>query len=216
MNSMTVNEFDPETVDRMLEYLYSGDYSGKVSIEADLCESIQALTMYQANMDDWEEDPLYIHAKVNAIGDFFNIPDLRTLANQKIEKRLTAEWDIDSFVHLLQIVSDTCSEDIDLRKIVTKAAALHINELVGHKGWRSLHMSGEVHDDIHKYVVERLTVDFDRKHSQHLADLAKQLNDPFCHACPRGFGTCRPMLKKGSFLSDDYQVVCSICRGSGI
>ncbi|RDA94003.1 hypothetical protein CP533_5024 [Ophiocordyceps camponoti-saundersi (nom. inval.)] len=107
-NTIDMNAFDPQTVGRLVQYLYTGDYSesdddyrnidiGKGMMPllcVAFCVANQLMPKIQASPATDSKSPppvrvptpkaLSTHIKVNAIGDYYAITKLMSLANSKI------------------------------------------------------------------------------------------------------------------------------------
>lgn len=80
---------------------------------------------------------LLCHVRVNAIGHYYNIPSLVTLANDYIDSTFRKRWSVDSFsVAAIEALSRTGDES--LHSIMSDAAADHISELVQSKKFEKL------------------------------------------------------------------------------
>ncbi|KAJ9133171.1 hypothetical protein NKR23_g10918 [Pleurostoma richardsiae] len=99
-------DFDVDTVDRMLDFLYTKDYRVESTPEAILC-----------------------HARMNAIADYYDISQLVALANSRIDHAFREDWSAEAFFSLVRELSHSTG-DTALHKLVASAAADHIEELV--------------------------------------------------------------------------------------
>jgi hypothetical protein len=66
---------------------------------------------------------------VNAIADYYAIPDLIQLANDKIRTILMSTWHVDGFVDVIKDSFNT-TNDKDLQSLISFHAASHIDELL--------------------------------------------------------------------------------------
>ena len=69
------------------------------------------------------------HVRVNAAAEYYNLPQLKELANIKIQNVIETAWSPDGFLDGVEEVYNS-TNDKDLRKLVGKAAADHIAELI--------------------------------------------------------------------------------------
>jgi hypothetical protein len=74
-------------------------------------------------------DEIMLHVRVNAIADYYDIPQLRQLANTKIQHVLDTAWSADGFSGIIREVFQ-CNGDMELRKIMASTVAAHIEELI--------------------------------------------------------------------------------------
>lgn len=174
-----INGFDPDTVDRMIEFIYTGTYSASSTARSDKPIASHVLAAlgafregrrfipespFSTDLNDLRFDPveylrrpfnpLLLHVRVHAIADYFNLPSLRILANRKIDRLLQQHWNVEWFAHFAQAVADTCQTDTELLSIVTTMAALHIEELAGRDDWGKLDIPGGVHGDIYSKIMQ--------------------------------------------------------------
>ncbi|MCJ1387913.1 hypothetical protein MMC18_000756 [Xylographa bjoerkii] len=99
---IVLTEDDPDTVDRMVDYLYRLDYEDEPSIQ--YFES--------------PEGPLLINARVYAIADKYDISTLKTVAVQKTTKFLKMSWDEENFIAAFGLVwNATPIQDRSLREL---------------------------------------------------------------------------------------------------
>ncbi|KAI5283486.1 hypothetical protein KEM54_002097 [Ascosphaera aggregata] len=187
-NVIHINGFDADTVDRMIEYLYSGDYSLD-SHEADSVDSPAsaaimpssittisndiAVSALEEDMSDALKNPLLCHVRVNVVADCFNLPLLRNIANRKIAELLDKHWTVDWFAAFVQEVSDLCYTDKELRSITTTAAACHMKELAGREDWKRLNIPGDMHNEIYDILMRGHALKFaqDRKEKELMKEL---------------------------------------------
>lgn len=85
---------DPDMIGNMLSFLYTSDY--------------------QDDADDGR--PLLVNAKMYAVGDKYDIPALKTLAKDKFAAGLGPNWDIATFLEVLETAyTNTPASDRGLR-----------------------------------------------------------------------------------------------------
>lgn len=114
---ITLQEDDPDMVDRMLHFFYTSGYQ-----------------------DDLEgARPLLVNAHMYAIGDKYRIEALKGLAEEKFLQALDAGWDIVSFPEVIVTVyTTTLPSDRGLRDCLMPVLVKHKRELHGHEGFNSL------------------------------------------------------------------------------
>jgi hypothetical protein len=69
------------------------------------------------------------NVRVNAIADYYDIPQLKQLANTKIQHVLETSWSADGFSNIVKEVFNSTSV-MALHNIMTLTAATHIEELL--------------------------------------------------------------------------------------
>ena len=69
------------------------------------------------------------HVRVNAIADYYDIPQLKELANTKIQHIIETNWSPHGFSEVVKEVFNSIT-DRELREIVSLAATAHIEELL--------------------------------------------------------------------------------------
>ncbi|KAI5309741.1 hypothetical protein KEM55_002515 [Ascosphaera atra] len=165
-----ITDFDPDTVVRMLDYMYSGDYDDDQGPKA-----VESKNEDDAGSKDAKpSDMLLKHVKVNAIADCYEVVGLRELANEKISKILQDHWCVDVFPSFLQSTFDSTG-DCKIHNIAILTAASHINELVGREDYRKLELPASFHagvlTEVTKESEERRVALRETKRLIQLADL---------------------------------------------
>jgi hypothetical protein len=69
------------------------------------------------------------HVRVNAIADYYDIPQLKELANTKIQHIIETNWSPHGFSEVVKEVFNSTT-DRELREIMSLAATAHIEELL--------------------------------------------------------------------------------------
>ncbi|KAL8823987.1 MAG: hypothetical protein Q9191_005384 [Dirinaria sp. TL-2023a] len=112
-----LKEDDPDMIDNMLYFLYTSDY--------------------QDDADGGR--PLLVNAKMYAVGDKYDIPALKTLAKDKFAAGLGPNWDIATFLEVLETAyTNTPASDRGLRDCLAPVLLEHKNELHEHEGFAGL------------------------------------------------------------------------------
>ncbi|KAF2002433.1 hypothetical protein P154DRAFT_462410 [Amniculicola lignicola CBS 123094] len=97
---------------RVLEYMYTGDYSDDLS----------------SNFED--DPPLLKDPRVYALADMFFLEDLKALSTIKMQKKLQTLWTCDSFPDCIrEIYASTPNSDHAMRSAVIEVARVHVREL---------------------------------------------------------------------------------------
>ncbi|OXV09093.1 hypothetical protein Egran_03144 [Elaphomyces granulatus] len=107
---------------RVLQYIYTGDYSDEPSETLD------------SEDDDLE---LLKHPRIFALSGIFRIDDLKELSCNKFEDQLEQHWISDTFPHCIREIYST-SNNTDIRKIVVDAVASHSQDLVEKRSFQDL------------------------------------------------------------------------------
>ncbi|OPB42609.1 hypothetical protein A0O28_0037280 [Trichoderma guizhouense] len=164
--------FDSETVRRMVEYLYTGNYDpnqppnppkqnytvgsiqdvtpAKSTSGTSLKATIAALSVPATAAST--PDTL-IHVRVNAIADYYGIQGLTLLANQKIQQAYQAKWDAKAFLTSAKEALDNTG-DKKLHGMMALLAAQHLEELIASPQLADL--VGDFAADILRYHAHKL------------------------------------------------------------
>ena len=155
-----MNDDDPQTVKRMLFYLYTLDYpdngipdiqAGHVATGRSTPPHLQHksptttedMTGMSANPGT-SEDAHFTHESrmmnnvlVYAIAEKYDIPDLKTLAGGKFRSLARSKWPHDDFCALAEAVfSTTPDTDMGLRQIVLELCEKHFQDILQNKDSR--------------------------------------------------------------------------------
>ena len=157
---------DPETVRRMLSYLYTLDYSDErlpddstetVVAEATLPPHLRHKTKSAAGSETRsgrpssgvESKPLYDPKRLNnvlvyAVADKYDIPELKELAKRKFQGLMNNEWFNVEFEAVRNAVFEsTPSQDTGLRQILFQICIDHFEDIVKDIRLRSVVLSNE-------------------------------------------------------------------------
>jgi len=126
-NIININEFNSGTVKRMIQFMYKRDYNNGSSDNKDT--TIWLITA----------DITLYHVCINAIANYYNIPQLKELINIKIQYILGTSWFADKFPNIIKDVFSLIG-DLALHNIITLTAAEHIKELVKLKDFAELNV----------------------------------------------------------------------------
>ncbi|KAL8654319.1 MAG: hypothetical protein Q9226_003481 [Calogaya cf. arnoldii] len=156
-----LSEDDPNAVERMLRYLYTGNYddtdheaneeAGKTRIPPPT--SVQVVPDQRSETSSIASDALEkvatapVHVKVStltnnvlvySLADFHDLPLLKNLAQTKFEVRAADEWSVEDIITVLPIVyATTLDSDRGLRRIMQNVCLRSMDHLMCHKGFRS-------------------------------------------------------------------------------
>ncbi|QUC21241.1 uncharacterized protein UV8b_05484 [Ustilaginoidea virens] len=90
-NTFTIQNFDTDTVNRMLQFMYGVTYDEAPSEENN---QVDGETQSELSPSDQVRD----HLKVNRIADFYQLPELASLASSRIKLILQEDWSLDCFM----------------------------------------------------------------------------------------------------------------------
>lgn len=121
-----IDQFDPETVRRLVEFLYTGDY-GRQPQEP---QPVQEQTQGVVNTDDQDTPGTVLHVRVNAIADYYGVKALGHLATQKIKQAFQDKWDPQTFMITAKEALGA-SGDKTLHDAMARIAAENMTDLVG-------------------------------------------------------------------------------------
>ena len=155
-----MNDDDPQTIKRMLFYLYNLDYPdhGVPDIQAEHVATgrsspphlrhktpttIEEVTDRSANLELSESattthDPRMMNnVLVYAVAEKYDIPDLKDLAKTKFQNLAWSKWPHDHFYALAEAVfSTTPDTDMGLRQIVLDLCEQHFQDILKNKEFR--------------------------------------------------------------------------------
>ncbi|KAG6038104.1 hypothetical protein E4U41_004555 [Claviceps citrina] len=111
-----IQDTDADAVERMVQFMHTGNYDDDISAKT---KKISATT----------KKMLLCHVHVNKLADFLQIPDLSSLAAEKMAKLLGQHWSADLFFDTAATLSDEmhCK---NLWGALGTLAAAHIHELL--------------------------------------------------------------------------------------
>ncbi|KAK7718094.1 hypothetical protein SLS63_010577 [Diaporthe eres] len=140
-NVIKIEEFNAETVHAMLEFLYCGDYSvtpshneskyldPRLDVSAQAGENgdeVSRMNEFFDSVAAVTKQRLSTHLYANAIGDYYDIQPLCTLARSKVKREFEEHWHLDNFTHLLR---ETCQTrktgDIEFHRLLGQIAVEH-------------------------------------------------------------------------------------------
>ncbi|EEH04725.1 predicted protein [Histoplasma capsulatum G186AR] len=123
---MHLFSFDVETVKRMIDYLYTGQFNGDLK-----SEEVDSATTIEAGDSSFSQDDalLSIRLHMHAIADYLEISGLRERAIESICHVLGINWSIERFLSAMNTILAT-SQDADMYEAMASIAADHIKELL--------------------------------------------------------------------------------------
>ncbi|TGO30104.1 hypothetical protein BPAE_0008g00960 [Botrytis paeoniae] len=113
---LDLEDDDPETVARMINFLYLQDYD-------DTSEPSE-------EVEEEGYGRLLVNTMVYIIGDKYDIQALKTLAKKKYEAAIVTDWNTPSFSASLELIYEELPEsDTSLASIALETAGKHLREL---------------------------------------------------------------------------------------
>jgi len=82
------------------------------------------------------------HVRVNAVADYYDIPQLKELANTKIRHIIQTNWSPYGFSEVIKEVFNSTT-DKELREIMSLTVAAHIEELLEFEDFTELGVIGD-------------------------------------------------------------------------
>lgn len=151
--TITLNDDDPKTVERMLLYLYKLDYPDQdvpdypaepVAIDSSLLPQLQLETLTTTEIetavgttslpseDASSYDPRMMnHVLVYAVADKYDIPELKKLAKCKFQTLVSSKWPHNDFREIAEAVFlTTPDEDMGLRQVVMEVCVEHFQDIL--------------------------------------------------------------------------------------
>lgn len=96
------------------------------------------------------------HIKVNSIADYYDIPELKQHANDRIRQILTTEWSGKSFSDVLERVFESTADE-PLHQIMVTAAVDHLEELIGLEDFFKIKLLNTFTIGVINGVIERMS-----------------------------------------------------------
>jgi len=124
---------DPETVQRMLSYMYSFDYQDeRHELQPEVEDSDE-----QSSLPTEDGGPtLWSSVRVYALAEKYGIPELKEMAKKRFQVWVEKHWSCDDLPAMAkEIFESTPPADEGLRKTVTEVVATHIHELLPQESW---------------------------------------------------------------------------------
>jgi speckle-type POZ protein len=120
--------------------------SGAIRLEGDDLSAAEAMLRFMYTFDydasgsaENSFSPMVFNVKVYSIADKYDVPALKSKAEQKFEAAVAVGWDMDDFPDAIaQVYNSTPSVDRGLREIVTETACKHVKELLLKPGFRDV------------------------------------------------------------------------------
>ncbi|RYC56137.1 hypothetical protein CHU98_g10072 [Xylaria longipes] len=138
--------FDIESVNHLLEFMYTGDYqlspdpalellsSGESddSSSAQVAPSAVKLGLsngtYEPGIPTTVSERLTCHTRMDSIASYYDVPALSALSRSKVDDILVHEWSADAFYDLVQESLDSTSDQEYYQMLAAKAVE-HADEL---------------------------------------------------------------------------------------
>ncbi|KAK0627395.1 hypothetical protein B0T14DRAFT_424596 [Immersiella caudata] len=128
-----VEDFEVETVRRMVEFLYTGDYDAPPHPSEAIEE--EAITVQPLALRNETNDKILRHVRVAVIADYYNIKDLSSLACTKVKSSISAPNENhpspQALADAVKEASTLCDDNNqDLQDTITTFAAANLNILL--------------------------------------------------------------------------------------
>ncbi|KAB8292166.1 hypothetical protein EYC80_007909 [Monilinia laxa] len=121
---LDLEDDDPNTVARMINFLYTQDYDDTTTSEESQIEP---------------HGPLLVNTMLYILADKYDIPPLKTLATKKFERALRTDWNSPSFTASLNLLYEQLPEsDTCLTSRALRAACLHARDLKDREDFTAL------------------------------------------------------------------------------
>ncbi|PGH09653.1 hypothetical protein AJ79_05619 [Helicocarpus griseus UAMH5409] len=131
--TMCLDEFDITTVKRLLQYLYAGNYADR-SFEGDLISPPTGFDITAV-----ARSSVKIHLRMHAIGNYLDIPGLKSLSTDKLRAMFSYRWSAPEFIDWLNELISSGTTD-KLYEELAQLAATHTSELLGMESFKSLNL----------------------------------------------------------------------------
>ena len=137
-------EDDPTIVEKMIHFLYHGDYSDdriidspevyqtQISSKAQKRETHFDDEAYRSTEQDFgiDHSSLVLNTQLYVIAEQYNIPELKDAAEAKYAELVASRWNNASFVASLKLMySKTPASDRSLKEVALVAAGMHAEKL---------------------------------------------------------------------------------------
>ncbi|KAL6880829.1 BTB/POZ protein [Trichoderma novae-zelandiae] len=211
-----IDQFDAETVRRLVEFLYTGDYDRQPQEPQPAQEQTPALTT------DPDTPGTVLHVRVNAIADYYGVKALGPLANQKIQQAFQDKWDPKAFMITAKEALGA-SGDKTLHDSMACIAAHNMTDLVGCPELTDL--VGDFAAEIMRYQGQKQAdLVAERQHAEtatarvaaRFGKVIAEINErEYCRnaACAEAsFGCHIEQIDSASIGEPTYILRCSYCR----
>lgn len=158
---ITLNDDEPQTIKRMLFYLYTLDYpdynvpdiqaepvttehSPLLHLRHNTSTSVEEVTDLATELEVSEgaatDDPRMMNnVLVYAVAEKYDIPDLKALAKRKFQNLVESKWPHDSFGAIAESVFSTTPDgDMGLRQIVLDCSKHNVQDILKDKDSRTV------------------------------------------------------------------------------
>jgi len=134
-STVVIEEHSVHAVWRMLTYCYTGEYEN---------------TKMKKDSPEEDDSGALKHVRVYALADMLNIPELKTIAMQKLETFFKSNWDAKSFPGTVrEAYLATAPRDTRLRRVLVDVARKHLLDLADSEDFRNtLYDFGEFSGEI--------------------------------------------------------------------
>jgi hypothetical protein len=201
--------------------------------EHDKIESSATMILDEGTLNDSSET-LLRHVRVNSIGDYYDIPQLRRLAITKLERIMAHNWNATQYLDVCK-ESFKCSSDTNLHHSLALVAVPHMERLVALEGFAALEPISDF-GVILRLLTDKLTEsqsfvkdirarlersEKDREHAEAAAENLRITMEKVrecheilrkCNNCPHCFTDVTCMVEEGEFdLGPHFSLCCKMC-----
>ncbi|KAI5293949.1 hypothetical protein KEM52_004967 [Ascosphaera acerosa] len=170
---MTIGPFDADIVDRLLDWMYTGDYTSTPSLK-ESCPTTDSKATSQSEtvassapqnggsvsyseLSDW-----LLHAQVLRLGDYLEVAKSRIepVVCAKLQKVARKPVDLEEFVLFLEVISQTCAGYSDLCALIADTHSKLYERLCDRKDWLALTLPQFLCKEVVQLLMKRERDDF--------------------------------------------------------
>jgi hypothetical protein len=157
-------------------------------------------------------DILLRHVRVNAIADYYDIPQLRELANSKIRDILKTNWSADSFSSVVKAVFNSTS-DVELRDIMALTATSHMETLIELEDFAALEVMGDFAVKLVRNMIAKHKVE-EEKFREAVGIIQHQLEETEdrCQAAVQSFDEEKSLHQRDSARTERMVKIINSCH----
>jgi uncharacterized Zn ribbon protein len=194
---------DPESVERMISYMYTMDYEDGQDNEVALVKDLDVFSSTKKVKNGRKSirvsmNPLLINTRVFIIGDKYDVKGLKDLAMTKYIAAISSYWNSASLVASLKLLyEETPTSERRLKDVAIKAAREHIKLLVDNEEFATLcKKQGEIAFDVLKASIiplealEELCEGCSGYTQAHKVSPFNSSRTTHCQSCGRSFQIC--------------------------
>ncbi|OAA64237.1 BTB/POZ fold protein [Niveomyces insectorum RCEF 264] len=154
--TVKIEAFNAETAERMVKFMYGVEYE---------IDSAEESTAFLGERTQDVAQPLLAHIQVNAAADYYNLPKLGKLANEKIKHLLQTTWSAQGFLDAAK-EAFSLTGDTALFKLLASTAAIHLEEIIDMESFAELDLPNDFTLQILRSCVGKLKTFKNLQHAQ--------------------------------------------------